>query len=236
MNYSLFSFFMSNDKPSEINAFLPLPTDPRKSKSGGDDSDDKTDNPAADLIRKKVDEAYSGEPDPSLEAREAEATKPTERSKHQKFIHELTTSGKSVPEIQMAWHDYYAALPDTEKHIVWQEFYTLQSAGTKPPKAAESNELFIPNKLVESSKKVSSAVASMKPRPHSPIRSLVFGVSIGALAVFIVLFSFFNERFIAPFIQPSRSLSNVPLITNASVGPNPEIITPKIKLQKTTTV
>ena len=222
---------MSDDKPSEISAFLPLPTDPKKSKAGKDDADDESDNPAAELIRKRVEAAYEAGPDANLEAKEAEATKPAKRSRHQKFIHELTTSGKSVPEVQMAWHDYYASLSDTEKHQVWQEFYAAQGTDLKPSlKAAESNELIIP---IDTKKKVKKAKAihRRQPRSHSPVRSLVFGLSVGAAAVFIVLFSFFNERFIAPLIQPSRSLSNVPLITNTPVGPDPEIIIPKINVQ-----
>ena len=229
MNYSLFNFFMSNDKPNEINAFLPLPTDSKKSKSGDDDSDDKTDNPAANLIRQKVEEAYANEPDAAAEAKEAQSAPAARRSKHQKFIYELTNSGKSVPEVQMAWHDYYAALSDIEKHQVWQEFYTSQPTGTRQMKTKESfRDLFIPN---EASPKTAKAFSGAAMKPHSPLRSLVFGLSVGAIAVVIVLFSFFNERFVAPFIQPSRSLSNVPLITNTPVGSEPEIIIPKINVQ-----
>ncbi len=48
----------------------------------------------------------------------------------------------------------------------------------------------------------------------------------------IVLFSFFNERFIAPLIQPSRNVTNTPLISDASaVGPAPEVIIPKINVE-----
>lgn len=246
MDYSLFSFFMSNNKPSEINAFLPLPNHPQKSNSAGDgdEPDEKKDkeakNPAADLIRQRVEAAYAGEPDASLGANEAQAIEASARSKHQKFIYELTNSGKSVPEIQMAWHDYYAALPDTEKHIVWQEFYTAQGA-KKPAKVAESNELILPNPA-QPAKALANTVAGWrdtvlgalpksKDRPHSPLRSLVFGLSVGLVAVMVVMFGFFNERFIAPFIQPSRTLSNVPLITDSAIGPNPEIIIPKINVQ-----
>ncbi len=217
------------DKPNELNAFLPLPTGPEKSKPGddssGDNSKEKAENPAAELIRKRVEAAYAEEPDAGAEAAEAQAEQPSERSKHQKFIYELTNSGKSVPEIQMAWHDYYAGLSDVEKHQVWQEFYAAQATGSsQPPKVAESNELIIPNSVL-------STLPKRRPRVHSPVRSLVFGLSVGLIAVVVVLFSFFNERFIAPFVQPSRSLSNVPLITNAAVGPDPEIIIPKINVQ-----
>lgn len=225
---------------------LPLPTDPQKSKSAGHKPLDKkpvdAKNLAADLIRQKVKAAYAQEPDASLEAREAQAVEAASRSKHQQFIYELANSGKSVPELQVAWHDYYAGLPDSEKHSVWQEFYTTQSAVNKAPaQKAGPNELIQPRANV-SARSLSDTVADWRDkvldaRPkktaktHSPLRSLVFGLGVGSVAVAVVLFGFFNERFIAPFIQPSRSLSNVPLITNSAVGLNPEIIIPKINVQ-----
>ncbi|HVU59614.1 MAG TPA: class D sortase [Candidatus Saccharimonadales bacterium] len=81
---------------------------------------------AADLIRKKIAAIYAEEPDAQQEEREAAVVKP--RSKHQQFMYELTTSGKSLAEIQTAWHQYYAGLPDAEKHAVWQEFYEATGA------------------------------------------------------------------------------------------------------------
>jgi sortase A len=48
----------------------------------------------------------------------------------------------------------------------------------------------------------------------------------------IFLFSFFNERFIAPFIQPSRNVSNTEIIAGGGTGGNnPEIIIPKINVE-----
>jgi sortase A len=80
---------------------------------------------------------------------------------------------------------------------------------------------------------MAKARPAKRPREHrsSPFRSLAFGITSGVVVLFVVLFSFFNERFIAPFIQPSRSLSNVPLISNTPVGKDPLIIIPKINVQ-----
>lgn len=78
-------------------------------------------NPAADLIREKLARVYEEEPDAQQEAREAEQSLP--HSKHQAFMHTLSTSGKSLADIHTAWHNYYLSLPDEEKHQVWQEFY-----------------------------------------------------------------------------------------------------------------
>lgn len=76
---------------------------------------------AADVIRQKLAAIYADEPNAAQEATEAEVVQP--RSKHQEFMHRLSTSGKSLAEIQTEWHNYYVALPDAEKHQVWQEFY-----------------------------------------------------------------------------------------------------------------
>lgn len=243
-----------NNKPSELDAFLNLPTDPQKS---GSSNDDKTrpeeENPAADLIRQKVDAAYTQEPNASEEVADLNSVAPEDMSRHQKFIYELTNSGKSLAEIQMAWHDYYAGLPDDQKHEVWQEFYTSQVEEAKHPSLSR------PNPTIEASKTptmpktkpqfqkpmtaitrtladLREHVQSIRPRPRTvprkgPIHSAVFGLATGSLVILIVLFSFFNERFIAPFIQPSRSLSNVPLISDAAIGRNPEVIIPKINVE-----
>jgi LPXTG-site transpeptidase (sortase) family protein len=78
-------------------------------------------NPAADLVRQKLDQIYADEPNSKQEFAEAEAARP--RSKHQAYMHELNHSGKPLADIQVAWHEYYAGLPDNEKHEVWREFY-----------------------------------------------------------------------------------------------------------------
>ncbi len=56
----------------------------------------------------------------------------------------------------------------------------------------------------------------------------------GLIVVVILLFSFFNERFLAPFITPSRTVSDTQIIIDPSsttAGPNPEIIIPKINVE-----
>ncbi len=89
-----------------------------------------SDNPAANLIRHKIDHLYAHEPSTRAELAETEAIKP--RSKHQQFMHDLSVSGRPLAEIQVAWHKYYTELPDTEKHEVWQEFY---AANERQPSA-----------------------------------------------------------------------------------------------------
>ncbi|MFA5004086.1 MAG: sortase [Candidatus Saccharimonadales bacterium] len=76
---------------------------------------------AVELIRAKVSRAYGEEPNTAVELQEAARARTP--SKHQKYMRELSGSGKSLAEIQTAWHHYYTTLPDSEKHEVWQEFY-----------------------------------------------------------------------------------------------------------------
>ncbi len=82
-----------------------------------------SDNPAVEMIRRKLDALFAAEPNAAQEITEVEREAPQHRTKHQQFMYDLTTSGKSLAEIQTAWHNYYVNLPDDEKHEVWQEFY-----------------------------------------------------------------------------------------------------------------
>jgi LPXTG-site transpeptidase (sortase) family protein len=97
---------------------------PSASQSASPDSDVA----AIELIRRKVQALYTEEPDAVQEEAVTErqpASQPM--SRHQQFMHDLSTSGKSLAHIQTAWHNYYVALPDDEKHAVWQEFYSANS-------------------------------------------------------------------------------------------------------------
>lgn len=66
------------------------------------------------------------------------------------------------------------------------------------------------------------------------LRSLAFGAATGAVVVFISLFTFFNEVFISPLIQPSRRATETPIIVDtasAAVGTTPKVIIPKINVE-----
>jgi len=80
-----------------------------------------TTDPAVALVRSKVLRAFSEEPTATKELAEVQAAQVL--SKHQQYMQTLSSSGKSLAEIQTAWHDYYTGLSDAEKHEVWQEFY-----------------------------------------------------------------------------------------------------------------
>lgn len=219
--------------------------------------EDKNDQPienresAADLVRKKVEAAYSHEPDAEDEAEDLEDLgKRYHRSKHQEFIYNLTNSGRPLHEIQTAWHEYYAGLPDNEKHEVWQEFYSTHAEAAHHPALTHEEPTpqphhevldrpaHIPRKtktaerLSEAKKRVKQHPAVKKSAANQTLHSLLFGLGTGSIVILVFMFGFFNERIIAPFIQPSRNVSNIPIIAGSgNVGPNPEVIIPKINVE-----
>ena len=83
------------------------------------------DQAAANYIRHKIDELYQTEPNAKTEEQEIKTLGVT--SKHQQFMANLGSSGKSFAEIQAAWHEYYQSQPDDQKHAIWREFYENQS-------------------------------------------------------------------------------------------------------------
>lgn len=211
--------------------------------------------PAANIARAKLAKLYAEEPDAKEEI--VEASTAAHRSKHETYMHSLSTSGKSLAEIQTAWHNYYVGLPDEEKHEVWQEFYaahdkskvgpkvtnaqaenppaaapepanTPAKSAAKPPKPQTVAD--VKQKIIRSANAGLGRKASKKQHLHS----LLFGLGMGAIAMMILLFGFFNERFVAPFITPSRAVSSTPIIVDpnsTTAGPEPEVIIPKINVE-----
>lgn len=217
-------------------------------------------NPAADVIRQKIDSLFTDEPNSKEEIQEVHATPKPQRSKHQQFMYELSESGKSLAEIQTAWHQYYQNLPDAEKHAVWQEFYSEHSKvdhairqAKEEPKPPKSHS----HKLPETQKPIASTFEEPRPTDQRTafdikkqltnriqtraqinkkghLQSLLFGLGMGAIVMVVLLFGFFNERIIAPFVTPSRSVSSTPIITNpnsTTIGPESKIIIPKINVE-----
>ncbi|HVW23586.1 MAG TPA: class E sortase [Candidatus Saccharimonadales bacterium] len=213
---------------------------------------------AADLIRQKVEAAYGHEPDTKQEIAEVEAEPASQRSRHQQFMYDLSTSGKDLAAIQTEWHNYYQGLSDQEKHQVWREFYDSQSAalhrplpkptqtqaehahqvmqtGRYKPERAKPKPLHKARSKEEIQEAVRDKVsAGGKLQAKHHLQSLLFGLGMGLIVVVIFLFGFFNEILIAPFIQPSRTQAATPLITSPDgVAPTstPEVIIPKINVE-----
>jgi LPXTG-site transpeptidase (sortase) family protein len=196
---------------------------------------------ATQIIRDKLGKIYANEPDAQSEIAEEEQIQ--HRSKHQQYMHTLVHSGKSLAEIQTAWHAYYVSLADDEKHQVWQEFYdsnklvskyhkvTAQVLPQPPAPTTEENKVVTQDhtpillavhpagserrtpKTIKQ-RIVHTATAGGTIKAKHHLHSLLFGLGMGALTLVILLFGLFNEVVIAPFIQPSRNASAAPLIIN----------------------
>lgn len=222
---------------------------------------------AVELIRSKVARAYSKEPDATQEL--AEVKDQRTLSKHQRYMQELSASGKSLAEIQTEWHHYYTTLTDTEKHEVWQEFYDANQhtpyqklfqkqykVDSRQQTADGSGEVAPPPEPTPSGVVVADHTPAGEPDPAAArklkakvaktvsgggkltvkhhLQSLGFGLLSGFIVLVVLLFTFFNEYIIAPFIQPSRTVSNSPIIlsdTTANLNAPPSVTIPKINVQ-----
>lgn len=206
---------------------------------------------AVELIRQKIDDLYQHEPNAKQELAEAEIVRP--RSRHQQFMYDLSHSGRPLAEIQTAWHEYYINLPDDQKHEVWQEFYktyeyakngshqtqtTLSS--TNQPEVVANTLSARPQANTDSrsvadiKQQLTRKIATRSKRRKKKGSSLLFGLATGAVTLVILSFGFFNERFLAPFMTPSRNVSSAPLIIDPSstvADSEPKIIIPKINVE-----
>src|SRR5206468_1584874 len=105
-------------------------------------------------------------------------------------------------------------------HIVWSD------RGAKSSKPRSIRDI--------KSEILSRARTTSKPTGRQHLQSLIFGFGVGGFVILLLLFGFFNERFIAPFITPSRAVSSTPIIidpNSTAAGPNPEVIIPKINVE-----
>jgi LPXTG-site transpeptidase (sortase) family protein len=216
------------------------------------------DNPAVEMLRRKLEAVYLHEPNAKQEIKVAENAHPP-RSKHQEFMHRLTASGRSMAEIQTAWRKYYDDLPDLQKHEVWQEFYNANAkvrshqppapAPHQPLPAAQHHKPVVVSHEAEAEAAQPAGepdfrnVASIKKQLLKRVRtshkaqekakqhlqSLAFGIGMGALVLLIALFGLFNELVVAPFIRPG-SAAATPIILNAN-APAPNS-TPEVIIPK----
>jgi sortase A len=230
-----------------------------------DQQDEKKDShAAANLVRSKLSHLYGLAPDePSVkeEIKEVKQLKThhAKLSKHQQFLDQLGKSGRSMEEIQTSWHDYYQSLDDEGKHEVWQEFYAehekrrdqeknkpepavekvkpLAVAPVSPQKAAEYGYQPPKTRVSNIKEDLLGRVSerAVKSKKHSHAHSLVFGLGMGTMVIFILMFSFFNERFITPFITPSHNVGATSIIVDPTdtgdVSAEPKIIIPKINIE-----
>lgn len=205
-------------------------------------NDPSSNDLAAEVIRQKINSLHldsaqeAHEPNAAEERREVKNL--AHRSKHQEYMNRLSNSGKSLAEIQIEWHNYYLGLPDHEKHQVWHEFYSEHAkAKQAKPAATKAEPTNTPAKqrTVNTVKKqlLNSVNSRAKLKTKHHVQSILFGLGIGSFAVLIMLFGFFNERMIAPFITPSKTVSNTPIISDSGTVASNEtkVVIPKINVE-----
>lgn len=106
-----------------------------------------------------------------------------------------------------------------------------QSAPPAPAPATDRRSFATVKKQVLKKVRTSHS-AQIKAKQH--LQSLIFGLGTGALVLLVVLFSFFNEVVIAPFIHPGSHAQATPIILNTDgIAPTDknEVIIPKINVE-----
>ncbi len=230
--------------------------DQSNNQSPKDGDIDASQNLSANFIRAKLDVLYANEPDALVEEQEVKST--NNLSQHQQFMYDLMHSGKGLAQIQTEWHNYYQKLNQEQKKQVWDEFYAsnqnpLNQAATTPtaptviptqtPQTIKAQDIsaHINRRGINTARSSRRTSARRKTPTVAPrltwkhhLQSALFGLAMGVLVIIILLFGFFNEVIIAPFIQPSRTDTATPIILSSqTVAPStiPEVIIPKINVE-----
>ena len=249
-----------NDQNTDFSNLFPLKNDKG---TAGSSKDTEKPNPAADMIRQKLLSIYENAPKASKELEEvAKSSKPlskhqqfiAELRNEGKSPNEIQTAwneyyeGLSNKEKHEVWEEFYSANKLSPSH----HHQTYTPAPTRDMTEDDEEEVKKSPKVIKE-RYIQPPSTPVRPRTASEVKkhllknverhkdkawfkslhSLAVGLFIGFLVIFIFLFSFFNERFLAPFITPSRNVSAAALITNpnAPAGPNPIIIIPKINVE-----
>jgi LPXTG-site transpeptidase (sortase) family protein len=116
-----------------------------------------------------------------------------------------------------------------EPAVIPAHYRTLEPTEVEPSKSELRPSVADIKKRIQQ-----TVIGSNKLQKSDHLKSLGFGLATGAVFVFIIMFGFFNELFISPFIQPSRKASETPIIVNtadAVVGATPKVIIPKINVE-----
>lgn len=247
-------FPTADDKSEENSQGYLLP----KNKKSIEPSNGNGREAAANVVRQKLEKLYAEEPAAKQELQEI-AGQGKSLSKHQKFLDDLQSQNLTVAQIQTKWHEYYIGLPEHEKHEVWQEFYAHHDTRsriaqhTSKHHEKENHYKPAPNKQevathsaarkrlldARSTREVKDAIkgkvnANGKLEAKHHIQSLLFGLSIGAATLIILLFGLFNQFIIAPLIQPSGNVSATPIILTGdslTADSTPKVIIPKINVE-----
>lgn len=124
-----------------------------------------------------------------------------------------------------------AAIPSAGTAVPKQTTMATARKFEKPPKVPKTKVGKAAHKAKHSIKQTIDKGERLGINQH--LRSLWFGLRVGIVVLVFLLFGFFNEMFVAPFIQPSRKMTDTPVIISDVVANSaaPTIIIPKINVQ-----
>lgn len=135
---------------------------------------------------------------------------------------------KVIPAAETPAPAELPATPATASGVVVADHQPLPTAAAHTPRidheATRKLKAKIANRV--------SAGGKLKLKHH--LQSLGFGLAVGLVVLGGLLFTFFNEYIIAPFIQPSRTVGSTPIILNdntVAADTPPSVTVPKINIQ-----
>ncbi len=124
-------------------------------------------------------------------------------------------------------------VPHQDMRLPSSEKATVHHMGAQPAAKHRSSGPKTVREVKEQLISKASLNASGKLKARQHFQSLLFGVGMGMVVVIFLLFGFFNDRFIAPFITPSKNVSSTPIIIDGSTAVDgaSKIIIPKINVE-----
>ncbi len=183
-----------------------------------------------ELIKKQKAEAKEKEKAEKLKQSSAEQSQAAEEPRKRQKI-EIKPITKRARGLHFEETDYIRPEVDTP----------VNKPTTNPPKHSPSDQQIVSynqsseKPVAKKRSKLSQNARLNAIKNNHHVKSLIFGVGMGSLVVFILLFSFFNERFITPFIRPNQNVSATPIIVDPNntgpVSAEPKIIIPKVNLE-----
>lgn len=241
---------------SDTKKTLPVPDE-------SNDSNNAQPNQALEALRNKVNNLYHSEPSYKEESQEVVFTGAHSRhqkfikelqdskrpQKEKEIIWHNYYLSLDEQDKKRVWHEYYEYQSklsnkdkiDTDLGAKPKQISKVNSSSHATNSqvfgAVESSSLKQGNakSLLDIKQKIKNKVARRDQfNKRQNFQSIIFGMGMGLIVLFIFMFGFFNERFIAPFITPSKTASSSPIIIDPNdsgkVSPDPRVIIPKINV------
>lgn len=174
----------------------------------------------------------------------------------ERYYNNLTDDGK-----RQVWEEFKNSQPSSPTEQPAQQVQTMPEATSRPKRYAPDMERASTDKPTDTPARPTGSEKASKPTP-SPftsklpdsvqrsvkrqqeekrqlsfkeyVKSLFFGLTVATVFLAVSMFTFFNESYIIPFIQPSTLSASTQIIISPeadSVDPEPKIIIPKLNVE-----